>query len=482
MDQPELSGCVLVCGLGQVGYRVVQLLLLMGEDVHVLSRESREDFVERVRSLGAKIEFGDARTDTHLVRAGIHNARCLIACTDSDLTNVEIALDAVRLNPGIRIVVRLFDQTLASRLEAALGVHKAMAMSRLAAPAFAAAALGESIRGSFVFEGTPFVVSHTLEPQEQDVLLSRDEFEKSGVQKFKPNSLKQSLRHLNPLHSWRFVTGVFLSTSPQLKAVAVGILVLNLISIGVFQFGMHLSLIDAFYFVITTVTTTGYGDITPKDADLWIKLYACMMMLLGSAGVATLYSIMTDYIVSARFDQLMGRQRATEVDHVVVVGLGNVGYRTVNELHNIGLEVVLIDQNVENEFRNLVERRVQTIVGDGRDVEVLKRAGVDSATAVIACTQDDATNLSVALSAKTLNPKVRVVVRLFDDVFAAKAQAHLGLDAALSASRIAAPNFVGAALYPDSLLAYVRGKQFFVVVPKPGGGFEILERELAEPC
>lgn len=482
MDQPELSGCVLVCGLGQVGFRVVQLLLLMGEDVHVLSRESREDFVERVRSLGAKIEFGDARTDTHLVRAGIHKARCLIACTDSDLTNVEIALDAARLNPGIRIVVRLFDQTLASRLEAALGVHKALAMSRLAAPAFAAAALGESIRGSFVFQNIRFVVSHEMEPQEKDILLSRDDFEKTSAPKIRQNRLKYWLTHMNPLNTWRFIAGIVRSTSPQLKAVAVGILVLNLISIGVFQFGMHLSMIDAFYFVITTVTTTGYGDITPRESETWVKLYVCLMMLLGSAGVATLYSIMTDYIVSARFDQLMGRQRATEIDHVIVVGLGNVGYRTVNELHNIGLEVVVIDQKIENEFRNLVDRKVQTIVGDGRDAEVLKRAGVHSATAVISCTQDDATNLSVALSAKTINPNVRVVVRLFDDAFAAKAQAHLGLDAALSASRIAAPNFVGAALYPDSLLSYVRGKQFFVVVPNAGGGFDILERELAEPC
>lgn len=480
MDQPELNGAVLVCGLGQVGYRVAQLLLLLGETVHVLSRESREDFVERVRSLGAKIEFGDARTDTHLIRAGIHQARCLIACTDSDLTNVEIALDAIRLNPSIRIVVRLFDQTLASRLEAALGVHKAMAMSRLAAPAFAAAALGESIRGSFVFDGVPFVVSHKVEPKEQDVLLSREDFERTGAPRGKPRRLKQLLNHLNPVNTWRFLLGVIRSTSPQLKAVAIAIAILNLVSVVVFQWRMNLSMVDAFYFVITTVTTTGYGDITPKAADDWVKLYVCLMMLLGSAGVATLYSILTDYIVSTRFDQLMGRQKATEIDHVIVVGLGNVGYRTVNELRNIGLEVVVIDQKVENEFRNLVDRRVQTIVGDGRDIEVLKRAGVLRATAIISCTQDDATNLSVALSAKTLNPSVRVVVRLFDDAFAAKAQAHLGLDAALSASRIAAPNFVGAALYPNSLLSYVRGKQFFVVLPKAGGGFEILERTLAE--
>jgi voltage-gated potassium channel Kch len=222
--------------------------------------------------------------------------------------------------------------------------------------------------------------------------------------------------------------------------------------------------VDAFYFVVTTVTTVGYGDITPRDAPDAVKLYASLLMVLGSATLATLFSLITDALVTARFREAMGRQRVPEEGHVVVVGLGNVGYRIVEELRRAGETVVAIDRDPEAEFAEAVRGLGAVVTGDSRLPETLQKAGVPRARAVVAVTHDDAVNLGVALAARRLRPDVRTVVRLFDPDFARKVQEAFHVDAALSASLLAAPAFVAAALFPGVLAAFVEDGRFFVLL------------------
>ncbi|MCX5724630.1 MAG: potassium channel family protein, partial [Nitrospirae bacterium] len=86
-----------------------------------------------------------------------------------------------------------------------------------------------------------------------------------------------------------FVAQIWKNASAPLRTVFLVLLVLIAISVLVFHLGMDLSPVDSLYFVMTTVTTVGYGDITPRATHTWLKLYACLLMLLGSAFVATLY-------------------------------------------------------------------------------------------------------------------------------------------------------------------------------------------------
>jgi Trk K+ transport system NAD-binding subunit len=217
----------------------------------------------------------------------------------------------------------------------------------------------------------------------------------------------------------------------------------------VFHFGMDLDWPDALYFVITTVTTVGYGDISPRDASIALKLYACLLMILGSATIATLYSIITDFIVTARFQQLLGLQRVPHEGHVVVVGLGNVGYRVVDELRKADVQVVGIDRDPAAPLVEAVRLRTPVVLGDARLAATLEQAGAARARAVLALTGDEAANLSVCLAMEQLDRRVRTVLRLFDADFARKVQAALAVDAAVSPSHIAAPTFVAAALYPN---------------------------------
>src|SRR5207253_691482 len=109
-----------------------------------------------------------------------------------------------------------------------------------------------------------------------------------------------------------------------------------------------LTAVDALYYVTATITTTGYGDITPREDSL--KLYAIALMLFGSVLFAALYSVITDMLIRTRFEQLIGRDKVPDGNHIVVAGLGNLGYRVVEELRRDGTEVIAIERSSDAEF------------------------------------------------------------------------------------------------------------------------------------
>ncbi|HSB64595.1 MAG TPA: NAD(P)-binding protein, partial [Thermoanaerobaculia bacterium] len=132
---------VLVCGLGHVGIRVVELLARLGERAVVITRETRPEWRRIAEAAGATVVTGDARDPGLLRDSGLMQARALLAVTDHDPVNLEIALDAARERPDLPVVARLFDQNLAQQLEASGAVRRALSVSALVAPSFVGAAL-----------------------------------------------------------------------------------------------------------------------------------------------------------------------------------------------------------------------------------------------------------------------------------------------------------------------------------------------------
>lgn len=459
---------VIVCGLGQVGFRCTMLLRQLGIPVTVVTNEDRRGFLKIVRDAGATVHLADARDIDSLRLAGLSEARALLAVTSSDLVNLEIAMDAVEDGTSARVVIRLFDQSLAARLHKESGIDRTLAMSLVAAPSFAAAALDPSVIGAFKWNEVQYTLVRTHPPRGDDIGLADDLVARPQKSQRDPR-----IPGVRPILTVREFFG---SIPNSLKIALLLISILAAVSTGVFCFGMKLSMIDSLYFVITTLTTTGYGDINVSREETWVKLYTCMMMVFGTAGVAVIYSIITDYIVSTRFDELAGKQRVTASGHIIVVGLGNVGRRTVEYLCHMGYQAVAIDADATARDRKLLPESVHFLVGDGREMEVLERAGVDRCSAVIAVTDNDATNLSVGLSAKKMNPSLRAVTRIFDAAFARKVEGVLNIDAALSASKLSAPSFVAAALGEGLVYSFVEDGVLKVIRDDEGRlGFEEME-------
>jgi Trk K+ transport system NAD-binding subunit len=140
---------VVVCGLGRIGYRVVKELLRLGEQVVGIEHDTSGQFLEEIRRLDVPMLIGDARQREMLEKARVQDASAIVICTEYDLTNLDIALDARALNPDVKVVLRMFDAQLAERVRRGFGIHTAFSTSALAAPVFAAAATRAQIDQSF---------------------------------------------------------------------------------------------------------------------------------------------------------------------------------------------------------------------------------------------------------------------------------------------------------------------------------------------
>jgi voltage-gated potassium channel len=140
---------------------------------------------------------------------------------------------------------------------------------------------------------------------------------------------------------------------------------------------------------------------------------------------------------------------STMKNHIVLVGLGHLGYRVAQHLHEMGKNIVVIELNAAQ--HTVIAARsmgITMIEEDARNVTALEGANIRSAQTIILASQDDAMNLQIALKARSINPKIQVVIRIFDEDFAHSLHDQFGF-VAMSATEMAAPVFAAAAAGAD---------------------------------
>jgi voltage-gated potassium channel len=153
-----MKGHVVVCGAGRVGYRVVEQLRALGKDVVVVEKREEAAFVAVLRDAQVPLLIDDIRSQQCLPRTNVKTAVAIVCATDDDLANLNIALDARKMNPNIRVVIRLFDDDLVAKVRDTFKAE-ALSSSSLAAPAMALAALDPRIIHSFRIGSHLMVVS-----------------------------------------------------------------------------------------------------------------------------------------------------------------------------------------------------------------------------------------------------------------------------------------------------------------------------------
>jgi len=141
---------IVLVGLGRLGYRTFLTLRRMGEAVVVITKDGDDQFLEEVRRDGSPLFIGDARQETLLTDANIGKAKSIVVATSDDLANLEISLDARKLKPDIRVVLRMFDQNMADKVADGFNIHLAMSQSAISAPTFATCAMSPATVNSFI--------------------------------------------------------------------------------------------------------------------------------------------------------------------------------------------------------------------------------------------------------------------------------------------------------------------------------------------
>jgi voltage-gated potassium channel len=150
---------IIVCGFGKVGYRVTQELLKFGREVIAIESNPQGRFVEKAKEMGVPIIIANALRSTNLIKANVAQADAIIPCTDNELSNLDIALDAREINPDIKVVMRMFNDDLARRIEKGFGIHTAFSTSALTAPLVAAKAMRIDVKHSFYIGDTLLNIS-----------------------------------------------------------------------------------------------------------------------------------------------------------------------------------------------------------------------------------------------------------------------------------------------------------------------------------
>jgi len=140
---------------------------------------------------------------------------------------------------------------------------------------------------------------------------------------------------------------------------------------------------------------------------------------------------------------------STFSEHTILVGLGHLGYRVIEALHMMDVSVVAIELNPSADLLTAVQKMgIPVIQDDATRQTSLEAAGIERAGTLVLCSQNDAMNLKIAVKARSLNPHIKVVIRIFDDDFAQSLHEQFGFNA-LSATAMAAPAFASAAAGAD---------------------------------
>jgi len=206
--------------------------------------------------------------------------------------------------------------------------------------------------------------------------------------------------------------------------------------------------VEAIYLVLTMTFLQPSGDFPNQPL---LQMWYFIMPLVG---VATLALGLTDFGVllfnrSARNKEWEMAVASTLTNHIVLVGLGHLGFRVTQYLHTMEEDVVVLELSSSHQTVAAVRALgVPIIEEDARHETALESARIREAKTIILCTQDDALNLQIALKARSLNPAIQVVIRIFDDDFAAGLERQFGYKA-LSGTGMAAPVFAAAAAGAD---------------------------------
>lgn len=471
-----MKGHVIICGLGHIGFRSFELFQQLGMKVAVITDKTSEDWRKKVEDAGGLFFLGDARNDELLKKAGVQDASSILAVTDQDLVNVSVVMDARRLSPKIRIVCRLFDTNLGKHISEAFDVSQIFSTSELAAPAFIGAFAQDGAIARLNFLEHQATLTESLQKDARTVMTlgKSEELQEAGEGAHNLSiHVSQPKSHRNRTAIDNLLNWIFRPSLMKFRRI-VGLLVgVIFFSAFVVKNQMSLTWIDAFYFVTTTVTTVGYGDFNFSSAAPAMKVFGILLMLVGATSLAILFSTVAESLLSERLSSLFGGRMVPKRDHVIIVGGGHIGLRIAEQLSGVGTPLVVIENDKVGRFPADVKRKVAVVEGDARNAETLRQANASSAKAVLVVSDDDVWNLSVGLSAQSLNSEIKTIVRVFDADLGDKLQAKLSVTKILSVSSIAAPYFVGVVL-ADRVAVAARWRNHLVVLSEKTGNMKDL--------
>lgn len=171
---------------------------------------------------------------------------------------------------------------------------------------------------------------------------------------------------------------------------------------------------DAFFMVVLTVFTVGYGEVRPLDTET-LRVITISLIVLGCTGMIFLTGALVQFITFRQFDSFLGHRRMNKqieqmTNHVIVCGFGRIGNMLAKELHAGKAEFVVLETDAAR-FAEARSSGYVCIQGDATEEAALKQAGVLRARALASVVPSDAVNVFITLNARGLNKSLQIVAR-----------------------------------------------------------------------
>ena len=525
---------MIVCGLRGVGVRIVEQLCAAGTRVVVVD----DDPDSALAGLGAQLGIPQLRPGAHvedtLWQAGLAGAAAVACVERDDLKALGTALLVRELNPATKVVVNLDNSAVGRGVAGVTGAGSVLDVAALFAPSVIETCTRESAHRLDV-EGEPFAVveataaqagtlrrlygdlapmgvagreggellacpGRDLEVREGDrvwLLGATGQLHEAGLGDSLGAGPARAAARLGALAAIRERLGALVDERDRgLRVLLAIVAVMVVISTLVLRFAYHpsdghahLSVLDAAYFTVETISTVGFGDFSFSGQSQWLEAFGVLLIVLGAAVLTTLFSFITNTLVRRRIDQSLGRARVLGAGgHVLVVGLGAVGMRVLEGLIAHGKDVVVIERDESNPYLNQARAMgVRAVVGDATLQATLDLANLRGAAAVAILTSDDLANIETGLADRDgLGERwfdVPVVLRVFDRPLGQRVQRSFHFHHVWSTSAIAAPWFIGVALGLDVLATFFVDHEPFLLarltVAPRGGLAGVAMRELS---
>ena len=235
--------------------------------------------------------------------------------------------------------------------------------------------------------------------------------------------------------------------------------------------GVTIPLVDRPYIMLQLMLLEAPENVPPELSLVvfWYALPVAFIILVGFGAADFLDLFFNREEHRDRWGEALAM---TYRHHAIVLGAGGVGLRVVRDLHDMGLDVAVIDSSPDEAARETLERlSVPTILGDARSSATLSHAGIEHADVFVVCTGNDRVNLEVAMKVREIRSDIRIVARIWDPGVGRRMEQFGMVDSVLSAADLSAPAFAGAALGIEiTQTLQVRGVEYSTVRLKVGPG------------
>lgn len=492
------DGPVIVCGLGRVGWPVLDYCKALGWRVVAVDTQCP---ASDSRLAGIEYHQGNYRDPALLQKLKLNEARGIILLANDDLNNLAACLEIRRLCAGIRIVVRLFNENLVNKLSNTIKNVIALSSSRLSGPLLASTALSGDVLARFESNQTDWHVERIeIEPEStlanQTVASFREKFpnvsllnNNAGMTNWPsrqvllvagPVKALTEVRHQSQADSnlteWASIFSRFGRTLwttiaeiewPVKLAALCFFSVILTGSIICWLSGLADTPARGLFRTLNIMVTA--ADLREQDyPSPWQHVFISFLKLSGLLLTAAFTALLTNYLVRVRLRGVLSISRIPESGHVVLCGLGTVGMRVVEALRVQQIPVVVLEKMEGGRFVAGARQLGATVLlADGTVPSSLVRAHTADSRALIAATSSDLANVEIALLAREQNPKLRVVLRLDDAALASALQQTASIRFAMGLPPQIAPAFV-LPLFGDRILSLFWYDQSLYLVMEVG--------------